>query len=447
MPGNGRNTKENELGKALSQMQASKVVNPSLKLSQQPIKIPQVGAKSSPAPTPPSQGEPGTRQTLLESLTTPLFKQNSDLLQLLESQLSTNRVKEALETAHVFFAKSRMLYEVYESEAEVYYCGLLYLAISHLVNCDYQVAEKHFRTVIKAQSSTERLSLSEKMNVFRRLSLVGAFICTAELQKKPQAKKLFDVLEEETLEDLPETMLVRFKICESQIFEAETDVAKSIDKLAHLASKHLILDNPKINVLQKISFTLRISELLAKLRQFDDATEWVEKYLGVFRKDATDVSEEALFGHVDILCAHVGLIAEQETLGDEEKAEEVCGAYRQAMDVLFGELQDKLSDSNFKAFFSPIRKYIVYLSKVGMLEEALKVTHRLIIAEDEFFGHFHPHVGKSFELKGKLMAKVGDVSGAMESLAVAFNIFTDLSDKEAAAAIKRRIAEISTKKA
>lgn len=426
MPKNGRTTKENE-----------SVGNSAMKESEV-LKIGHSGGPQQPTRANPSASE-DSRKAVLGTLTTPLLKQNADLLKMLEEQLSANRAKEALDTAHVFFAKSRLLYEVYESSAEVYYCGLLYLAISHLANRDFLVADKHFRTVAKAHGSTDLLAASPQMGLFRRLALVGSFICAAEVGKFVPARKLFDLLEEESLDDLPESLLIRFRLSESLVFEEDADATRTAEKLSHLAARHLLLDNPKINILQKIQFTLRICELLLKAGQPEDAMAWRDKYLAVFQPSASDVTPEVLFSHVEVLVLGVRLAGEVSGSSESERNSQISAAYKAAAEVLFGSLRSHLSESNSKAFLSPLRKYIVHLSKCEAYTEALQMTNRLLAVEEEFFGHFHPHVAKTYELKGKLLDRCGEGPAALESLTVAYDIFTDLNDKDAAAAVRQRI--------
>lgn len=76
--------------------------------------------------------------------------------------------------------------------------------------------------------------------------------------------------------------------------------------------------------------------------------------------------------------------------------------------ILKDELILKLNDSNHKKFFSYIRKQIVFLTQNQFNKEGLNVLEYLLTIEIKYYGKFHINIGKSMELKGKLLSSIGE---------------------------------------
>ena len=82
------------------------------------------------------------------------------------------------------------------------------------------------------------------------------------------------------------------------------------------------------------------------------------------------------------------------------------------------------------------------MSKNKMLKESLSVLEELLELEVKYYGKFHLNIGKSLELKGKLLYSIGESRKAIIYLEQAARIYIEMNDKEGTNIVNSKILEI-----
>lgn len=121
---------------------------------------------------------------------------------------------------------------------------------------------------------------------------------------------------------------------------------------------------------------------------------------------------------------------------------DIAQSYEMINKILKDELILKLNDSNHKKFFSYIRKQIVFLTQNQFNKEGLNVLEYLLTIENKYYGKFHINIGKSMELKGKLLSSIGENKKAIIAFEQSLKVYQELNEKVYIENVTQKIKEI-----
>ena len=125
--------------------------------------------------------------------------------------------------------------------------------------------------------------------------------------------------------------------------------------------------------------------------------------------------------------------------------DEAIATYEIIKNLLIHELYDKVNESNHRQFFSPLRKYIIFLLRNERFKETLSVLDNLIVLEMKYYGKFHMNLAKSLETKGKIYGRLFEPKRALSCYEQALKICTEMNEKELAAKIQLTMNELANR--
>lgn len=392
----------------------------------------------------------------LNILADPLRNQCLELLTRLREQFQNLEFKPALETAYLLYAKTKLLHEIYSTSTDIYSEALLKLAEAHLWHNDLEIAEKHFKRAQKfsemLQKSSEGLPHFEKI---KRAALIGILSVYTKRENYTKARKILELLEEENFIQASNAENLELAVCEAETLFKDSKPenrkpATALIKLTEPFDKQLIAYDDSIPILLKIRFFKLLVNILEEAGDIDAALDELNLSLKMTETYDNKESEEFMFEKIELFVLKIKLLLNKlESNLNESRTMDLTNdiilSYESIKTILIHDLYEKVNESNHRQFFSPMRKYIVFLSKNGLFKETLSVLDNLIMLETKYYGKFHINLAKSLELKGKIHARIDDMKKAIPCYEQALKIYTEMNEKDHATALQTKLQVINDK--
>jgi tetratricopeptide (TPR) repeat protein len=390
-------------------------------------------------------------------LSEPLRNQCHELMARLNEQFQTLEFQSALETAYLLYAKSKLLHEIYSTSTDIYSEALLKLAEAHLNHNDLEIAEKHFK---RAQKFSELLLKSSegdsRFEKIKRQSLIGVLSVYTKRENYSKARKILELLEEENFSEASTAENLEVAVCEAEILFRDSKLenrkpATALKKLTEPFNKQSTACDLSISILLRVRFFKLVANILEQTGELDDALVEIETALNMSERFENKESEDFMFERIELFQLKIKLLSskldsnlnESMTMG---LMDDIIAAYESIKAILIHDLFEKVNESNHRQFFSPLRKYIVFLSKNGLFKETLSVLDNLIILETKYYGKFHINLAKSLELKGKIFARIDEMKKAIPCYEQAMKIYMEMNEKDYAIALQTKLQAINERK-
>ena len=387
-------------------------------------------------------------------LADPLRSQCLELLVRLKSQFQNLEFKPALETAYLLYAKTKLLHEIYSTSTDIYAEALLKLAEAHLWHNDLEIAEKHFKRARKFSELLLRSSEGEsRFEQIKRFALIGILSVYTKRENYSKARRILELLEEENFNTATSTDNLEVAVCEAEILVRDSKPENkkpgvALKKLIESFDKQMLAFDESIPILLRIRYFKLLANILEEAGDIEEAL--VEIDLSLKMADAHDnkESEEFMFEKIELLMLQIKLLSArlEANVNDSmtmDITNEIITAYESIKSILIHDLYEKVNESNHRQFFSPLRKYIVFLSKSGLFKETLSVLDNLIMLEMRYYGKFHVNLAKSLELKGKIYARIDDMKRASPCYEQALKIYTEMNEKDHAMSLQAKLQAIN----
>lgn len=345
-----------------------------------------------------------------------------------------------------------LLTEIYEYDPQYYFEAQILTTNAYRKSKNYDVAEinlKKIKTGLKKLIGAQRQD-SQVLYNYYIMCLKEFVILYANMQNFQTAANYEELLLGEDQEFFQDEDSVELKLAKAMILKSSNKFDQAIAILEDAKTKSM----ETVSSFLVVNLLTELASLYNSKGNVESAVYEINTALDIL-KNTRLINPETKRAFIETYTLKINFLTEfvkkidvnnQDNDFDEDYSDlknDIRVSYKELTSFILEEMQTKEALLEENLYVNPVHRYILYLGKNKDFKTAINLCDDMLTALRRYYSNFNKYVGYTLELKARLLAKKQELSKAKENYQAAYDIFTNLNDRNKGLQIKKSLEKLT----